>query len=325
MKKPMFSIGLPVYNRVDQLKFCVGSVLKQTFQDFELIIVDNCSTDGTWEYIQSIKDKRVKKFRNNTNIGMVPNWRKTAEYASGEYFRIMMSDDILGLNSLEILKEIFIKNKYKPITNGYLTIDNSIISFNNSKNYNIEIKKTVNRQQLNKKLFLKDFLNPSCITAKLSEWEKLFFSKEYLEIEKELGKTGHFVDFFITESIVNKHNEYISIKDNSLFGYRKHENNASNNYTKNILWLFGGLKYVVQKVYTYSYCERYKIFNLFLTKYFITNFLKRIFTKEILKVILEAVKLFIFLCTEIIFSLKNKIYINEKQFLQKRRKNETIN
>ena len=57
------------YNRVEYLKKAIDSVLNQTCRDFELIILDNCSTDGTEEYVKSLNDDRITYIRHEKNIG----------------------------------------------------------------------------------------------------------------------------------------------------------------------------------------------------------------------------------------------------------------
>ncbi|WP_175419879.1 glycosyltransferase family 2 protein [Marinitoga sp. 1154] len=312
-----YSIGLPVYNRIDTIQNCVESVLSQTYKNFELIIVDNNSFDGTWEYLKTIKDPRIKLYRNTKNIGMIPNWKKCVEYAEGEYFRIMMSDDILADKSLEILnKIIYINNSKKlPIVNGITKIGEGIEKIVINSNYKIQIKNVNTRKNNNMNLNLIDFLNPGRITAPLYDWKEVFNSKTYFEIEKNLGKTGHFVDYFIGESILNKYNEYIEITEPKFYGYRKHANNASKDYTKNILWLFGGMKYVTLKIYNFSYFERIKLYKIFLK-----GSLYRILLKNFsLKNIYDFLKLFILITYENIFN-KNNLFIDEETFLKLQQK-----
>ena len=97
-KKPKVSIGLPVYNGEAYVKDAIDSVLSQTFADFELIISDNASIDGTQvicnEYAE--KDTRVKYYRSKENRGAAWNYNRTFELSSGEYFRWLAADDMLA-------------------------------------------------------------------------------------------------------------------------------------------------------------------------------------------------------------------------------------
>ena len=65
----MFSVIIPTYNRLDLLKRAINSVLNQTFQEFEIIVVDDCSSDGTWNWMKSIKKSNIKVYQNNINSG----------------------------------------------------------------------------------------------------------------------------------------------------------------------------------------------------------------------------------------------------------------
>ena len=70
---PSISILTPVWNGLPYLKECVESVLSQDYQDWEMIIGDNASTDGTTEYLQSLTDPRIKVYRHQTNLGVYRN------------------------------------------------------------------------------------------------------------------------------------------------------------------------------------------------------------------------------------------------------------
>ena len=99
---PKVSILIPVFNREDYIAECIQSALDQTFTDFEIIVVDNASNDGTWEICQqfALKDHRVRVFRNDTNIGPVRNWLRCAQEAKGALSKILFSDDSLEPNCL---------------------------------------------------------------------------------------------------------------------------------------------------------------------------------------------------------------------------------
>lgn len=95
------SVCIPVYNSENTIKTTLESVLKQTYLNIEIIVIDNCSTDNTWKIINSFSDSRIKKFMNDTNIGMVGNWNKCFEYATGVYVHFLCGDDILSPNCIE--------------------------------------------------------------------------------------------------------------------------------------------------------------------------------------------------------------------------------
>jgi glycosyltransferase involved in cell wall biosynthesis len=92
---PRVSVGLPVYNGDRFLEEAITSMLAQTFTDFELIIVDNASTDRTADICLKYAeiDSRVRYSRNATNIGGTRNQNLTLDLARGEYFRWAAHDD----------------------------------------------------------------------------------------------------------------------------------------------------------------------------------------------------------------------------------------
>lgn len=99
---PKVSILIPVFNREKFIAECIQSALDQTYTDFEVVVVDNASDDGTWEICQRFAalDERVRVFRNDTNIGPVRNWKRCADEAAGEFSKILFSDDCLEPNCL---------------------------------------------------------------------------------------------------------------------------------------------------------------------------------------------------------------------------------
>jgi glycosyltransferase involved in cell wall biosynthesis len=104
-KQPLVSILVPVYNRKSMIEECVHSALRQTYQDVEVVIVDNASSDGTWEVCQrlAVHDRRVRVFQNDSNIGPVRNWRRCLTEARGEYAKFLYSDDLIRPRFLELL------------------------------------------------------------------------------------------------------------------------------------------------------------------------------------------------------------------------------
>ena len=94
-KKPLVSIGLPVFNGRRYLAEAIESILAQTYRHFELIICDNASTDDTGQICRRFAalDPRVRYFRNEANLGLARNFNLAAERASGKYFRWAACDD----------------------------------------------------------------------------------------------------------------------------------------------------------------------------------------------------------------------------------------
>ena len=100
---PRLSIGLPVFNGADYLEEALRSILAQTFTDFELVISDNASTDGTEDICRAyaMKDRRVKYHRNPKNIGATQNWYRVFDLSCGEYFASAAHDDLYAADYME--------------------------------------------------------------------------------------------------------------------------------------------------------------------------------------------------------------------------------
>ena len=94
---PKVSVCIPVRNGGDFLPRAVDSVLQQSFDDYELIIVDNCSTDGTVKWIEDKLQAapKIRFYRNATNLGLVGNFNTCLAYAKGEYVKFLCADDLL--------------------------------------------------------------------------------------------------------------------------------------------------------------------------------------------------------------------------------------
>ncbi len=92
---PLVSIGMPVYNGQKTIAHAIESILAQTYQNCEIIISDNCSTDNTAEICKSFeaKDPRIKYFRQVGNLGATRNFQIVLEYSRGKYFLWAAGDD----------------------------------------------------------------------------------------------------------------------------------------------------------------------------------------------------------------------------------------
>ena len=99
----IISVCVPTFNSSTYLKECLDSILHQTFADFELLIVDNCSTDDTVRISQDYADNdpRIRIVQNDRNIGAVGNFNRCVELAGGEWIKFVFSDDLIAPRCLE--------------------------------------------------------------------------------------------------------------------------------------------------------------------------------------------------------------------------------
>ena len=103
MSSPKVSVLIPAYNYGHYIGDAIQSALEQTFGDFEIIILDNQSTDNTVEIVSAFmkKDERIKLIVNKTNIGMFKNYNEGLVRARGEYIKFLNADDTLHPQILE--------------------------------------------------------------------------------------------------------------------------------------------------------------------------------------------------------------------------------
>jgi glycosyltransferase involved in cell wall biosynthesis len=97
---PAVSVCVPVHNGARFIGEALASVLRQDFDDFEVVVVDNASTDGTPEAVEAFADPRIRLFRNDANIGAEANWNRAAGLARGEFVKLLCADDFLTSHCL---------------------------------------------------------------------------------------------------------------------------------------------------------------------------------------------------------------------------------
>lgn len=122
--KPIISIVIPVYNGAKYLRQAIDSVMFQTWQDFELIIVDNASSDKTLEVSNSYNDSRVSVYSETDHLPIYANFNRAASYASGKYIKFLCADDLLLPLSLETLVTSILKDPHIGlVTSQRIAID----------------------------------------------------------------------------------------------------------------------------------------------------------------------------------------------------------
>ncbi|HVF75638.1 MAG TPA: glycosyltransferase [Acidimicrobiales bacterium] len=91
---------IPVFNGERFLRQTLDSVFAQTFEDFEVVVSDNCSTDGTSALLERYDDRRLRVMRNRENIGAIANWNQVRAEARGAYVKLLPADDVLAPHCL---------------------------------------------------------------------------------------------------------------------------------------------------------------------------------------------------------------------------------
>lgn len=243
MHQLKISIIIPTFNRANYLKHAIESALSQDYEEIEVIVSDNASTDETPEIVKKyFKDKRFNYFRNQQNIGMVANWRKALyEYANGEFFLILSDDDYFTNDQYLSKAANLIKNHENIVmvyADGYIHYEN----VNKTFKFNLPFKKNIEN---GKKIIFTPkkitqqyhFLLSNVLFNRKLALELNSFSNNYnLACDAELffktclfGKVGIITDF-------------VSI-------YNHHSANLVNKVTRNYSLLLNSLDHVFEPYY----------------------------------------------------------------------------
>ena len=107
--KPLVSVIMPVYNRVNVIGNAIDSILNQSYSNWELIIVDDGSTDGTRELLKTFTDERIKIFFNENNMGVSNSRNRGLEKAKGDYVAYLDSDDLWDSRFMSSMVGAFIE------------------------------------------------------------------------------------------------------------------------------------------------------------------------------------------------------------------------
>lgn len=109
----LISIIMPSYNTAKYINESIRSVINQTYSNWELIIVDDCSSDNTDEIIKNINDDRIIYIKNKVNSGAAISRNKALKHAKGKWVAFLDSDDVWLPEKLEKQTKFMKKNNYK--------------------------------------------------------------------------------------------------------------------------------------------------------------------------------------------------------------------
>lgn len=130
---PTFSIIMTSFNYAPYVGAAIESVLAQSFEDWELLVVDDCSTDDSWAIIQVYKDPRIKAYRQAANSGACAAYNKALSKATGRYIACLDSDDLFMPSKLERHAVFFEKHPEIDVCGTFVSeIDNNGAVINES-------------------------------------------------------------------------------------------------------------------------------------------------------------------------------------------------
>ncbi|WP_300742631.1 glycosyltransferase family 2 protein [uncultured Brachyspira sp.] len=169
-----FSVIIPVYNTEKYLKRCINSIINQTFPDFEIIIIDDCSNGNCKEITDSYKDERIIYIKHEKNRGTLSARKTGSINSNGQYITYIDPDDELELNALEKVYNTLKDNNYDVIQFSVKSI-----SLNQNKKERLKEEKRVSwylstkRSDIDNNYLLNEVLNEN-ISHNI--WAKFFKS-----------------------------------------------------------------------------------------------------------------------------------------------------
>ena len=243
---PKVSIVLPTYNGKKYLKESIDSVVNQTFKDWELIIVDDCSTDGTEILVEEIakKDSRIKVIHNAFNKTLPGALNAGFSLAKGEYYTWTSDDNMYLASAIREMVQYLDNNiSYDMVCTGMLIVDDSLKFIQEAPKYDSEIMYTDD-------LVGACFMYRSSVADRIGEYDISLFCVEDFEYWVRILESGSKIG-------------YIS---GCYYIYRTHDNNLSTkhskkvvtqramHYLKHLKWVLSGIKKDKEKViWLYNY------------------------------------------------------------------------
>ncbi len=250
-KNPKISVLMPVYKTKEKyLREAIESILSQTFDDFEFLILDDCPDDAREDIIKSYKDSRIKYSKNEKNLGITPTRNKLMELSKGEYLAIMDHDDVSN-------KERFAKQVEYLDSNPEVGVVGSNIHMICS---NRDIVYPTNDQDIKTTLMMKcAIVHPSSMIRKSVLIDNNIKYNEYYSPAEDYKLWCDLID------VTNFYNI-----PEVLFNYRDHKSNTSNKQNRKMeegafnIWAENEFKYpVLWKKYRLTKARFIKTIRLF--------------------------------------------------------------
>lgn len=112
---PLVTIAIPTFNRATLLRGCIQLALAQSYENIEVLVSDNASSDNTEKILQEFGDTRLRVLRQQTNIGLLPNWNACLAAAAGEYIIFVSDDDRISPRLVERCVRVIGNRSHIPV------------------------------------------------------------------------------------------------------------------------------------------------------------------------------------------------------------------
>lgn len=225
MKEFFFSIIIPVFNTDKFLKKCIESIIFQNFQDFEILLINDCSTDKSEKICHKLQlenPNKIKYFKNKKNLGVGLSRNLGLKFSNGKYIIFLDSDDYLIKNSMSSLQKKIISKNYPDVILNHIIQDKEPIS-------NVNSLSSFGKIKLSKKVFLSKLTEKKLL---ISECWRVVISNNLIKknniIFKDI-KIAEDVSFIFKIFILMKN---ITINEQEFLFHRSRLNSLK--YTKGI-------------------------------------------------------------------------------------------
>ena len=256
-----FSIIIPTYKRVNKISVAINSVINQTFKNWELIIVDNNSNDGTRELVKKYNNEKIFLYQIN-NQGIIAKSRNLGiQKSKGKYLCFLDSDDWWHFRKLEHVYNVITDDTFFIYHNHYINFPNKFIK-----------KRKINSKILNKPIYsnLLEY-GPSFATSSVTVKKKIFEKIGLFDIDKKYIAWEDFDAWIriskITDNFykINKTLSTVNVDDNNFLNDKLKIKNTK-------LFLD---KYLSTKKKTPTWC----LYNMLIAEFNLSNFyeVKKIF------------------------------------------------
>lgn len=206
---PLISVIVPVYNVAPYVEACLSSIVSQSYENLEILVVDDASTDGSYDICQKYHnaDSRIRLMQHNKNLGLSAARNTALEVAKGDYIVFVDSDDTIDKNMYSAMCSAAQKNEADIVVCGYYYIDE-----------NGKITSSSSLREINITLRGIEKIKYNISTSNNCVWNKLYKRSVFETVRFPLGKT--FEDIFIMHRLFDNANQVYLIPER-LYNYRQ--------------------------------------------------------------------------------------------------------